>query len=36
MIPGACEGSCGLRDQIAHPPFKLSMADRVVVLRGEE
>jgi len=23
MIPGASEGSCGLRDQIAHPPLTL-------------
>lgn len=22
MIPGAWEGSCGLRDHIAHPPFR--------------
>jgi hypothetical protein len=36
IIPGACAGSCGLRDQMAHPPFILSGADREVVLRGEE
>ena len=36
MIPGASEGSCGLRDQIAHPPLRLSVVDRVVVFRGED
>jgi hypothetical protein len=36
MIPGASEGSCGLRDQIAHPPLTLSTVDRVVVFRGED
>jgi hypothetical protein len=36
MIPGACDGSCGLRDQMAHPPFIPSVVDREVALRGEE
>ena len=33
MSPSASEGSCGLRDQVAHLPLTL---DRVVVFRGED